>query len=315
MAIDLSSPLKLGPTDDDRQTTRASSPVPRGHGAARALSAILGVAMAAASAAGLFVRDLYQDPEPVAAMFRGYDLVALVVIVPILAITLLPALRPSARAQLLWLAALAYSVYHSAMYVFGTEFNDTFLLQVAVFSLSVFAFGLAMANVDATEIGRRFARTPVRLVAGILLLLATALAVFWSAPSLRFAMTGELPAEGSKLIVPIAITHLGWTLDLSLLVPAYAVAGILLWRRSAWGYVLATVVLVAGVLQQMEYMSALVFQANADVRGARGVDPFEPVIVTLYLIPAVGLLSTIRAHPAGSPTVVEGVGPERRCEA
>lgn len=206
-----------------------------GIGAARALSAILLVTMAAASAAGFFARDLHQDPESVAAMFRGYDLVALVLIIPILALTLLPAMRRSARAELMWLAALAYSVYHSAIYLFGSEFNDIFLLHVAVFSLSVFAFGLAIANLDVARIARTFSdRTPVRLVAGICLLLAATLSAFWSAPSLRFAITGEPPTEGSELIVPLAITHLGWALDLSLLVPAYAAAGILLWRRVGW---------------------------------------------------------------------------------
>lgn len=296
MATDLSSRREIDSFDRQRHVRRASEPVGHGIGAARALSAILLVTMAAASAAGLFARDLYQDPESVAAMFRGYDLVALVLIIPILALTLLPAMRRSARAQLMWLAALAYSVYHSAIYVFGSEFNDIFLLHVAVFSLSVFAFGLASANLDVARIARRFSdRTPVRLVAGILLLLAATLSAFWSAPSLRFAITGQPPTEGSELIVPLAITHLGWALDLSLLVPAYAAAGILLWRRVGWGYVLAAVVLVAGLLQQVEYMVALVFQANADIPGARGYDPFEPVITTLYLLGAVILVTRVRA--------------------
>jgi hypothetical protein len=112
-------------------------------------------------------------------------------------------------------------------------------------------------------------------------------------PSIRFAFTGELPQEGSKLIVPIAITHLGWVLDLSLLVPAYVLAGVLLWRRAAWGYALGTIVLVGGLVQQVEYMTALVFQANADIPGASAFDPVEPVIATLYLIGSIALLARI----------------------
>jgi hypothetical protein len=100
--------------------------------------------------------------------------------------------------------------------------------------------------------------------------------------------------EGSELIVPTATTHLGWVLDLSLLVPAYALAGILLWRRSAWGYVLATVVLIGGLMQQVDYMAALAFQANANIPGASGFDPFEPVIASLYLIGIVVLLARVR---------------------
>jgi hypothetical protein len=274
-------------------------PAPRSLQAARVLSAILAGLLATASGAGLFVDDLYQDPAPVAAMFRGYDLIALVIIAPLLAVTLLPALRQSVRAQLLWTGGLAYAVYHSALYVFGTKFNDIFLAHVAVFSLSVFAFGLAIANLDVPGIARRFSdRTPARSIAAILLLLAATLAVFWIAPSIRFAIKGEIPVESSELIVPTATTHLGWVLDLSMLVPAYALAGILLWRRAAWGYVLAAVVLVGGLVQQIDYVTALVFQANAHIPGASGFDPFEPVIVSLYLVGAVVLLSRISGDRA-----------------
>jgi len=270
-------------------------PASRSLHAARVLSAILVGLLAAASAAGLFADDLYLDPAPVAAMFRGYDLIALMMFAPLLAVTLLPALRRSVRAQLLWTGGLAYAVYHSALYVFGTKFNDIFLVHVAVFSLSVFAFGLAIANLDVPGIARRFSdRTPARSIAAILLLLAATLAAFWVAPSIRFAITGEIPVESSELIVPTATTHLGWVLDLSLLVPAYTLAGILLWRRAPWGYVLATVVLIGGLVQQVDYMAALASQAHANIPGASGFDPFEPVIASLYLIGAGVLLARVR---------------------
>jgi hypothetical protein len=250
--------------------------------------------LAAGSVAGLFVDGLYRDPASVAAMFRGYDLVTIAIVVPSLAVTLLPALRRSARAILVRTGLLAYSVYHSAVYVFGTEFNDIFLIHVAVFSLSVITLSLTLARIDVSGVARRFPdRTPVRAIGGTLLFLAGTLAVFWSAPSLRFAFTGALPEEGSMLVVPIEITHLGWALDLSLLVPAYAAAGALLWRRAAWGYVLATVVLVAGVLQQVDYIAALLFQATAEIPGATGFDPIEPFITAIYLVGALVMLKGV----------------------
>lgn len=57
---------------------------------------------------------------------------------------------------------------------------------------------------------------------------------------------------------------------------------------------LATVVLTAGLLQQVDYMTALLFQANAGIPGASGFDALEPVIATLYLIGAVVLLASVR---------------------
>ena len=55
----------------------------------------------------------------------------------------------------------------------------------------------------------------------------------WVYHSVRFAVTGDLPA-GSFLVEPDTVVHLGFVLDLALLVPAYALAAVLLWRRSGW---------------------------------------------------------------------------------
>jgi hypothetical protein len=79
-------------------------------------------------------------------------------------------------------------------------------------------------------------------------------------------------------------------LDLSLLVPLYLVAAVLLWGRAAWGPVLATIALVAGLLHQVSYLVAMLFQVAADVPGAVAFDPGEPFVVLLYAVPAVLLL-------------------------
>lgn len=268
---------------------------------ARLLSMIIVVLMAAASVMGLLVDGLYQDPDSVAAMFRGYDFVTLVVAVPVLAITLLPALRHSVRAQLLWVGMLAYGTYNYAYYVFGAAFNDLFLVHTALFSLSVFALALALANLDVAGVAGQFhRRTPVRTVSAILMFLAVGLAAMWVFFSLRFAVSGQAPEE-SLLVLPAANQHLGYVLDLALLVPASALAAVLLWRRTAWGYVLGTVVAVLSVIYQLNYMVALVVQANAGVPGATAFDPQEPPIVAAFLVATVLLLGSVRGGraPAG----------------
>jgi hypothetical protein len=78
-------------------------------------------------------------------------------------------------------------------------------------------------------------------------------------------------------------------LDLSLLVPLYATAAVLLWRRMPWGFVLAGTALIAGVLHQISYIVAMPFQVAAGVSGAVSYDPIELAIVVLY-VTAAGLL-------------------------
>lgn len=270
---------------------------PPGLRAARILSAVMVPLMAVASAGSLWTGGLYQDPSPVNAMLRGYDLVTLVVVVPALFIVVLPPLRRFRAAQLVWTATLVYAVYNYAIYVFGSAFNALFLIHVALFSLSVFALGLALASLDVAAIARGFsARTPVRVVSGLLMLLAIGLGAMWVFYSLRYAITGAAPKE-SSLVLPAASTHLGYVLDLALLVPGYALAAVLLWRRAGWGYVLGTALLIAGIISQVSYMTALIFQAAAGVAGASWFDPAEPVILGIYLAGAALLLSGLRPAP------------------
>ena len=196
-----------------------------------------------------------------------------------------------ARAWLVWVGMLAYLAYTYAFYLFGTSFNDLFLLHAVVFGASVFALVLSVSALDVPAIGAGFApRTPRRPVAAVLGLLAAGLGAMWVYYSARFALTGQVPA-GSALVEPDLVVHLGIALDLALLVPAYALAAVLLWRGSAAGFVLASVVLVAGTLHQVSYLVALPFQAAADVPGAVAFDPLEPVIAVLFVLATALLLA------------------------
>lgn len=247
---------------------------------------------------GLIVDGRYTGDAATAEMFRGYDLVTAVVVVPSLALALLFSRLGSVRAQLATSGLVAYLVYTYAYYLFGTGFNDLFLLHVAVFATALWALVLTLMSIDVTSVAERFSPGgPVRAVAGILGALSVGLGGMWIYFAVNNAVTGSVPA-GSQLVETDTIVHLGMALDLSVLVPLYAVAAVLLWRRAAWGYVLAAVALVAGVLHQFSYVAAMPFQFTAHVPEAVSYDPIEPVIVLLYLV-ATALL--VRGMSGTSP--------------
>ncbi|HEX6255974.1 MAG TPA: hypothetical protein VFZ70_09205 [Euzebyales bacterium] len=258
------------------------------------LAAGVAVLVAGASAAGLWAPGLYTDAAPVDAMFRGYDLVTLVVVAPLLALTLLPVWRGRPAARLLRVSMLAYCVYNYAYYLFGAQLNAALLVHIAIFTASLYALVLSLVALDVRGLAARFRpRTPVRTVAVILLLLGVPLAAIQVSGLAGFAFTGAVPHEPSQLVVPLAFTRLGAVLDLSLLVPAYLLAAVWLWRRRAWGYLLATVVLVAGFMHQVSYIAGMLFQITADIPGA-AFDPFEPFIVALFAIGGGLLLANLR---------------------
>ena len=111
-------------------------------------------------------------------------------------------------------------------------------------------------------------------------LLAIALGGMWIAACLAYLLTGSLPM-GSALVETDTVVHLGI---------------VLLWRRRPWGFVLATLALLSGVLHQVSYLVALIVQYTARVPGAVPFDPLEPAILLLYTGASIGLLLGRRTH-------------------
>lgn len=275
------------------------SPAPRpGHlrsAAQRAPWAAAALAGAAA-ALGLLVPDVYPDVAGTDAMLRGYDLLTFAVVVPGLVASLLAQQRSGGHvlAQLGEVSLLAYLVYTYAYYVLGTGFADLLLLHVAVLTTSLTALVLALGRLDVAGVAHAFGpRTRVRTAAVVLGTLSVALGAMWVYYSVHSARTGEVP-PGSALVETDLVVHLGVVLDLTLLVPLYAAAAILLWRRSPWGYVLGVLTLASGLLHQISYVVALIAQDAAAVPGAVPFDPAEPVIVLLYTAALLALVTGLR---------------------
>jgi hypothetical protein len=196
---------------------------------------------------------------------------------------------------------LTYCVYNYAYYLFGAQLNAALLGHVAIFTASLYGLVLSLVSFDVGGPAGRFRpRTPVRTIAAIIGLLAVSLASIQVAGLAGFALTGTVPQEPSQLVVPLVFTRLGAVLDLSLLVPAYLLAAVWLWRRQSWGFLLAAAILVAGALHQVSYIAGMLFQLAADIPGA-AFDTIEPIIVTLYIL-AAGLLfanlRTTKSQPA-----------------
>ena len=225
-----------------------------------------------ASVGGLF-GHLYRDETAIRHAWYGTDIVTLSVVVPLLTVALIKAQKGSERALLVWAGGLGYTAYNYAFYLFGAQFNALFLVYVALFSLSVYALVLLLSAIDVKTIGQHFGNhAPLKGLALFLLLVALPLGVFELAQVSAYLFTGKLPT------VPPLI----FALDLSIIVPTSALAAVLLWRRSAWGYVLGAIMLVKAAT----YGLALCL-ATAFVAGFRASGTWDPLL-PFYLFVALG---------------------------
>lgn len=259
--------------------------------------AVAGAAMVAA-ALGLVLDGVYGNDEATVQMLRGFDAVTLFVIAPMLLLAVRAVRRDAVLARVLEASLLTYLAYTYVYYLLGTGFTDLLLLHAVLFSTTLVALGLCLHGVLSRDLVSRADRVSVHVPAGVLGLLAVALGAMWAYACVAYAVDGTVPV-GSSLVESDTIVQLGIVLDLTILVPMYGAAAVLLWRRRAVGFVLATLALVAGTLHQVSYVVALLFQSAADVPGSVVMDPFEPVILLLYGVATAVLLRHTTITPGG----------------
>jgi hypothetical protein len=254
--------------------------------AAYVMSWVIAGLMLAASASGLFVHELYKDGLWAREALRGGDMITLVLAAPLLIVALVLSKRGSQRAQAVWIGVIAYALYNYAFYAFGSEFNDVFLMHIALVSLSVFTLACALPSLDVAAIADRLRNDrTARWIGGYLVTVGLLQGALWIFVLLRNVATGALIED-----IPVRGQHLIFALDLGLAMPALIVAGALLFRRRAVGFLLGTAVAVFGAFEQLNLMLGGVFQANANVVGIKAFPPESILLTSTFLIAAAIML-------------------------
>jgi len=178
----------------------------------------------------------YWDTVSSAAQMQANDLIALVLGLPLLTLSFWLTLRGSLRGRLILAGTLGFILYTYITMMVGAHYNALFLVYVALFSLSLFAFVLVMMSFDLATLPARFSDTlPRGWIAGLL---------FFAAAFLSLAWLGRIAATFAPGAVPVLENTTSLfiqAMDLGLIVPVCILAGILLLRRHTWGYLLASV--------------------------------------------------------------------------
>jgi hypothetical protein len=178
----------------------------------------------------------YWDTISSAAQMQANDLVTLVLGLPLLAVSFWLTLRGSLRGRLMLTGTLGFILYTYITMCFGAAYNRLFLVYVALFSLSLFAFVLSVMSFDLKTLPQHFSdKLPRRWIAGLL---------FFAAAFLGLAWLGRIAATFSQNVIPALENSTSMfiqAMDLGIIMPTCILSAILLLRRSAWGYLLASV--------------------------------------------------------------------------
>lgn len=180
------------------------------------------------------------DGADMVAQAIPQDVVTLVLGAPLLLVALVLYRRNSLRGKLLLAGTLAYFLYTYTAMAMGAAFNELFLVYVALFSASLYAFILAMLAVDLRTLPPVFGdRLPRKTLAGYLFFCAAFLVLAWLGRIVPAQLSGTTPvglSTSSTLFIQ--------TMDLGILVPMMVLAAVQLLQRRPLGYLLTAVAIL-----------------------------------------------------------------------
>jgi hypothetical protein len=239
------------------------------------------------SLVGVLRPEQYKDADWIKAAWYGNDWITLVAAVPLLGLGTVVSARGSVRGLLLVLGIAGYAVYNYAFYLFGAALNVFFPLYVLAFLVAMVTLGLVLSRFDAVAVAGSFrVETPVRVIGGYLVFVAVGLAAVW------LGMWGAYVfADRPTPIEPNAFKVVA-ALDLSLMVPALAVGGALLWRRRPWGYPIATIATIQGGLYLLVLSVNSVILIRRDLAAIPSELPIWAPLATFTIVAALVLLSS-----------------------
>jgi hypothetical protein len=184
------------------------------------------------------------DPAWFAREGVVWDWINLLIGLPLLAGAIYLSVKDSLRGRLLLGGLLFYFFYVYLMATTGYAFNRLFLVYVVIFALSGVAFFLNLHSMDVPRLPERVSsRFPRRLFIAFTFVMGILLIFLWCGRILPIMAQDRLPPELAGLNT--LVSH---GIDLGLVVPLLFATGILLWRRSPWGYLLAGVSLSYGLM-------------------------------------------------------------------
>ena len=253
----------------------------------RQLTRMLAGLMTAQAILGLVRRDLYRDQGWITATWLGNDWTTLLLAVPVLLAADIAARNGSTRGRLALLGALAYATYNYAFYLLGAALNAFFPLFAVCVVVAGVSLIHALSQTDAGAVARSFsARTPVRFIGGAMCAIAVSLTAVWMVLWVRYVFANRpLPVEPEAFKVVAA-------LDLTLMVPVLAIAGLLAWRRHPLGFVLAPM----ACIQAAMYLLVLTVNSVIAIRTDLVAAPGELPIWSTLALALIGMTVTLLAH-------------------
>ncbi len=189
-----------------------------------------------------------------------WDMINLLIGLPLLAAAMVLTKRNSLRGRLLLGGLLFYFCYVYGMAMTGNSFNPLFLVYALIFALTAVAFFVNLYSIDVrrlpVEMSEHF---PHRLFIGFTFVVGAVLTVLWVGRIIPIMVNNRFPDDLAGLT-----TLPSQAFDLGMVVPLMLATGVLLWRRSPWGYLLASISITHGLMMSLTLPAFIVIPLIQD---------------------------------------------------
>jgi hypothetical protein len=176
--------------------------------------------------------------------FRGFDWANLVIVLPSFALGVYMYRQGRVKGQLLLAALFTYLAYIYAIGVMGNAFNFMFLVWTALFSIGLFGLFLILAGLDVASLPAKLEANFPRKGLAVYVLVVGAFLLFQYLSEVITAYTrGNPPASLDHYTTPELAAF-----ELGIMIPLHLVSGVLLWRKQAWGYLIAILLTFAAFM-------------------------------------------------------------------
>jgi hypothetical protein len=228
------------------------------------LSTVIVLLILITSGTGILTPDFYSaETLNWRSQSIGQDIINIGIVVPVLILCIILNVRRNKYAGMMMAGIHLYLVYTFAIYCFDVHFNKMFLVYCVVLGLSFYAIAYFMYYKvkSSTDLiwGNALA---IRVTAFYFIFIASIFTLLWLSrilPSIVISQTPDELKETGLLTNPVHI------LDLSIILPAFLITGILILKKHNLGYLLAPVLLMFALLMDLTIAELMVVMKHYGV--------------------------------------------------
>jgi len=259
------------------------------------LSLPLSALIIIASCIGLLTPEFYSaETANWQAQSIGQDFVDLFLVVPCLLISSILAFRNSRNAKMIWGGVVLYITYTFVIYCFAVHFNSLFIVYCLCLGLSFYSLVYFLFTLNTERKKASFEKKTVfRFIGFYFIIISVVFYFMWLSEIIPAIVQSTIPKTVAEAGLFTNAVHV---IDLSVVLPAIFITGILLLKRKPLGIFLTPVLLTFFVLMDITIGALVVIMRTKGLDAELSVTMIMAMLVLISVVLLVWYLKGFKTY-------------------